>query len=140
LGLLGISRMTDSPSTAGKKNLTVQSLRSLISDPGLQLEVEALCKAAVDAASYAREHRNKRIAHQDHGYIADRESNPLSGISRQSVETMLAALRDLLNKIDGHYRDTTMLYEKFVDSTGATVLVSKLKRLERLSEAAKHTP
>lgn len=137
--LLGISRMTDSPSTAGKKNLTIQSLKSLILEPGLQREVEALCKAAVDAASYAREHRNKRIAHQDHSYIADRASNPLSGISRQSVETMLAALRDLLNKIDGHYRDAMMLYEKFVDSTGAMALVSNLKRLERLSEAAKHT-
>src|SRR5687768_1382998 len=70
--LLGISRMTDPPETRGKKNLTINSLPILIGDPALRQELEDLCAAALDQASFAREHRNKRIAHQDHGYVTNR--------------------------------------------------------------------
>ncbi|KAF1715479.1 hypothetical protein CSC74_12955 [Pseudoxanthomonas yeongjuensis] len=131
--LLGISRMTDPPKTGNKKNLTIQSLPSLISDPTLKAEVETLCAEAVAAAEFAREHRNKRIAHQDHDYLTDRASNPLSGVSRERVETMLASLRKVLNRLDLHYRDTTVMYEDFVDESGARLLVAKLKKLELLA-------
>jgi len=134
--LLGISRMTDPPSTGSSKNLTIQSFPALIADPALRAKVEALCQAALDDAAFAREHRNKRIAHQDHGYATDRESNPLKGVSRERVESMLASLRNVLNCLDGHFRDATVMYERFIDESGARVLVAKLRRLELLSATA----
>lgn len=130
--LLGVSRMTDPPSTGKKKNLTVLSLSQLITDSALRAEVQDLCTKAVTAAEFAREHRNKRIAHQDHNYLSNRNSNPLSGISRAAVEDMLAALRDVLNRLDNHFRDSTVLYEQFVDDSGARLLVHKLSRLEQI--------
>ena len=130
--LLGVSRMTDPPATGKNKNLTVQSLPPLITDSALRVEAQDLCTKAVAAAEFAREHRNKRIAHQDHNYLSNRNSNPLSGISRAAVENMLAVLRDVLNLLDNHFRDNTVLYEDFVDDSGARLLVHKLSSLERL--------
>lgn len=134
--LLGISRMTDPPKTSGRKNLTIQSLPALINDTALRTDVDTLCKAAVVNAAFAREHRNKRIAHQDHDYLVDRASNPLSGVSRERVESMLSSLRDVLNRLDSHYRDTTVMYQDFIDASGARLLVSKLKKLERFTATA----
>lgn len=134
--LLGISRMTDPPKTGGRKNLTIRSLPDLVADPELRADLEVLCSAAVESAAFAREHRNKRIAHQDHDYLTDRASNPLSGVSRERVERMLESLRKVLNRLDLHYRDSTVIYEQFVDESGARVLVSKLRKLERLSASA----
>lgn len=130
--LLGVSRMTDPPGTGKFKNLTLQSLSPLITDCALRAEAQHLCAKAVAAAEFAREHRNKRIAHQDHNYLSDRNSTSLSGISRTLVENMLAALRDVLNHLDNYFRDTTVMYEHFVDESGARLLVNKLRRLERL--------
>ena len=130
--LLGVSRLTDPPATGKKTNLTVQSLPPLISDPTLRAEVQELCEKALTSAEFAREHRNKRIAHQDYTHVVHHASNPLSGISRALVEKMLASLRAVLNRVDAHYRDATVLYEEFVDESGARLLVHKLRQLERL--------
>ncbi|MCI2243341.1 hypothetical protein L3067_01790 [Xanthomonas sp. PPL568] len=134
--LLGISRMTDPPQTGGKKNLTIHSLPMLIDDLKLRAEIEALCKGALQEASFAREHRNKRIAHQDHGYATDRAANALSGISRERVNAMLSSIGKVLNRLNLHCKDSTTLYENFVDESGARVLIHKLRRLERLNSAA----
>ena len=138
--LLGVSRMTDPPTTGKKKNLTVQSLPPLISDAKLQAELQDLCDKALVAAEFAREHRNKRIAHQDHDYLSNRSSDPLSGVRRTLVEEMLAALRAVMNCLDLHFRDSTVMYEDFVDESGARLLVHKLKKLERLQGATARAP
>jgi len=135
--LLGISRMTDPPQTGKRKNLTVQSLPALIDDSTLRSEIQALCDKALTSAAFAREHRNKRIAHQDHDYLSKRSSNPLNGVSRASMEEMLAALRSVLNRLNNYFRDSTILYEDFVDESGARLLIHKLKKLERLSRTGK---
>lgn len=136
--LLGISRMTDPPATRGNKNLTIMSLPPLIENDGLRSDLEKLCEAALTQAKFAREHRNKRIAHQDHDYLTDRSSNPLSGVSRSLVEDMLDSLRNVLNRLDLHFRDSTVMYQHLVDESGARVLVSKLRRMERIVEEGKN--
>src|SRR5690606_22223002 len=73
--LLGVSRMTDPPATGKNKNLTIQSLPPLVSDTNLQGELQELCDKALVAADFAREHRNKRIVHQDHDYLSCRNSD-----------------------------------------------------------------
>ncbi|MFA0924588.1 AbiU2 domain-containing protein [Xanthomonas fragariae] len=130
--LLGISRMTDPTVTGKKKNLTIQSLPPLIMDTVMRAEVQSLCNKSLESAEFSREHRNKRIAHQDHDYLSNRDLDPLNGISRARVEQMLEALRAVLNRIDLHFRDSTVMYEKFVDASGARTLVNKLRKLERL--------
>jgi hypothetical protein len=131
--LLHISRLTDPPRSAGKDNLSVQGLAALMPDAGLQVRVDALAKDCVAKAAFAREHRNKRLAHADLLYSLDRKAFPLSGISRLHVEEMLLSFRELLNCIDAQYRDTTVAYEHFITHNGAPALVSRLQRFERLT-------
>src|SRR5690606_11628839 len=135
--LLGVSRMTDPPATGRNKNLTILSLPPLIEDDALRAEVEKLGEEALNHAKIAREHRNKHIAHQDQGYLTDRSSHPLSGVNRALVEHMLDSLRNVLNRIDLHFRDTTVMYQDFVDESGARVLIHKLRRMERFMEEQK---
>jgi hypothetical protein len=80
-----------------------------------------------------KQHRHKRIAHQDHDHSLGIMSHPLDGISRAMVEKMLEALRNVLNRVDGHYRDTTVMYEKFIDESGARLLIAKLRKFEQLT-------
>lgn len=138
--LLGISRMTDPPETGKNKNLTIQSLPPLISDLALRNEVQSLCDKAFESAKFAREHRNKRIAHQDHNYLSNQGPDPLSGISRDHVEQMLAALRATLNRIGKHFRDSSVLHEEFVDESGARLLIHKLRKLERIQGGEASAP
>ena len=130
--LLGISRMTDPAINGANKNLTIQSLPHFIRDPTLRVKIQEFCTSAISKAEFARKHRNKRIAHQDHNYLSNRSSNPLVGISKAHVETMLAELRVVMNCIDNHFRGSTVMYERFIDDSGAQLLLKKLRKFERL--------
>ncbi|WP_051943799.1 MULTISPECIES: hypothetical protein [Luteibacter] len=132
--LLGIARMTDPAKSGSNRNLTIHSLGPLIADMAFRSRVDALCADALDECEFAREHRNKRIAHRDHRHAVDQKAHPLSGISRAKVERMLDSLRKVLNALHHHYRDTTVLYEDFVDHSGAELLVHRLEKLERLQK------
>ena len=131
--LLHISRLTDPPRSAGKDNLSVKCLAPLVPEATLRARVEALASECVAKAAFAREHRNKRLAHADLSHSLNQKAFPLSGISRAHVEEMLLSFRELMNCLDNQYRDTTVAYEHFITSTGAPALVSRLQRFERLS-------
>ncbi|TRW48544.1 hypothetical protein FM042_09290 [Aliidiomarina halalkaliphila] len=128
--LLSISRMTDPAKSQSNKNLTIFSLPPLIDDQALKIEIEGLCEAAFVSAKFAREHRNKRVAHQDAGHLMNEPVRPLSGISRAHIEEMLSALRNVLNRLELHFRGSEVFYQNFVDVSGARVLVAKLRRME----------
>ena len=98
-------------------------LPALIQDPILKQEVERLVDNCRDKTEFAREHRNKRLAHRDLLHASQNGAIPLSGVSRAHIEEMLSSLRLVMNRIDGHYRDTTVTYEHFVSQTGARHLV-----------------
>jgi len=123
--------MTDPAKTGEYKNLTIYSLPALIPAGSLKNEMTALCNAAQSEAAFARDHRNKRIAHQDHDHANQISANHLSGISRERVEAMLSSLRSVLNSINQHYRKSTTLYEEVIFDNDAAVLVQKLRILEK---------
>ncbi|MDX1251757.1 MAG: hypothetical protein IDH49_05830 [Gammaproteobacteria bacterium] len=128
--LLHISRLTDPPRSVGRDNLTIKLLPSLIQDNALRTEVEKLVAVCVERAEFAREHRNRRLAHRDLLHATEPPAAPFSGISRAHIEQMLLALRNLMNRLDGHFRDTTVAYERFITSNGAENLLSALQRAE----------
>ncbi|URX62070.1 hypothetical protein KR767_18795 [Luteibacter anthropi] len=130
--LLGIARMTDPAKNGSNKNLTIHSLSPLIANMAFRSKVDALCASALEECGFAREHRNKRIAHRDHRHAVDHQAHPLSGISRAKVGRMLDSLGQVLNALHHHYRDTTVLYGDFIDHSGAELLVRRLAKLERL--------
>lgn len=125
--LLGICKLTDPAQTFRSQNLTILSLPPLIADRDLSERVSELCDEAVLKAKFARNHRNKRIAHQDKTHLFDREAQPLGGVSRILVKEMLQAITAVMNAINGFYFDSTMFYDDIVTRGDAAWLVQKLK-------------
>lgn len=136
--LLGVCRLLDPDRRRGgrDKNLTLYSLPPLITHDELKVEVETACDAAAVLAKFAKSHRNKRIAHQDHGYASNPALFEMKGVSRLQVEEMLTALRHVLQLVEAHYNDADVRYDKVVVWSGASRLVTALKRLERLERKA----
>jgi len=136
--LIAITRITD-PASSGRKdarkNLTLRSLPDLISDETLRESVIQDLTVARSSSDNAREHRNKRIAHQDDTYIRTRhKADALPPISRRNIEEAIFSLGEVLNNIRRHYMDSEMDYSDFVAIDGAESLLQKLRRLEELEE------
>jgi len=136
--LLGVCRLLDPDQGRGgrDKNLTLYSLPPLITDEDLKIEVATACDAAAVLAKFAKTHRDKRIAHQDHGYASNPALFEMKGVSRLQVEEILSALRSVLQLVEAHYNDADVRYDKVVLYTGASKLVTALKRLDRLERKA----
>jgi hypothetical protein len=110
--LIGLARVTDPPRTRGRDNLTVQCLPSLISDTpiyeGIQSQLDSVLKSAV----FARKWRNRHLAHRDLSRaIAGKKAEPLPSASLASVRECLSGMVALLNLVDNHYLDSTMIYD-----------------------------
>jgi hypothetical protein len=104
--LLHIARLTDPAKTFGKANkanLSVQGLVDLMAGTPIHQDIERLVQDAVTAAGFAREWRNKGLAHRDLATVLSQGSTQISRGSQQQVEHALAALRAALNRIDEHY-------------------------------------
>lgn len=127
--LLRIAKLTDPPESMGKTNLTVRALPPLLKDVALSNELSALAEICVQKAAFAREHRNKRIAHRDLLHATD-PAVSLGGVSRRNVEEMLESLRNVMNRMDAHYREMTVMYQDFVSTGGAQRLLYVLRRAE----------
>lgn len=113
--LLSICRLTDAPGKGDRKRLSVRQLPSMMSDVDVRAELQTRVDAAVEKARFARDWRDRRIAHRDMGHALDPKAMPLATASRQSVEESLEALREVLNTINNRLRRTTCAFE-FVDS------------------------
>lgn len=131
--VLNLARLTD-PIQTGRggqqqKNLTMQSLPSLVADPSLGRELEELVKAALDACSSSRKWRHKRYAHRDLSLVLAMSGDPLPGISRADIEKALASLRSLLNKLEQFYFGSKIDYQMTLPEVGdAESVVYYLKK------------
>jgi len=125
--MLGISRLTDPPVSAGKKTLSIKAIPPLVSDLNARARVEAAIDTASTNAEFTRTHRNKRIAHNDLVHIQDRIANPLPPASRQKIKAGLDSICAVLEVLNGHYRQSTMLYDDILYDGGAGSVVSLLR-------------
>lgn len=116
--LLHLARLTDPPQSAGKDNLSLQRLLKNIPDPAVAADVGALVDAALAACESARVWRNRRIAHRDLGLALATSSDPLPGISRANVESALAAIRAVLNRLEAHFWNSETAYEHVITPGG----------------------
>lgn len=101
--LLHISRITDRPEIGRSSNLTILRLPALIEDPVFRSEVDELVATAVRTSQFARDWRNRHIAHRDLSLALDPSSRALSEASRLSVNQSLACLDAVLCRIHEHY-------------------------------------
>jgi hypothetical protein len=120
--ILHIARLTDTitsgPKSSPKDNLTLRRLPEVIPNAGRKKEVEALIDTALLSSSFARDWRNRSLAHIDLKLALQTGANPLPGISREQVENTLSAFRSVLNKLDEMYWQSETAYEHFMAAGG----------------------
>ncbi len=119
--LLHIARLTDPPETAKKQNLTVQRISALVAQPDLKISVDLKVQAALQASLFARDWRNRRLAHSDLDLKISEEAKPLELASRQRVKLALTELSNVLNTVAAEYLDSTTFFD--IENTDALSLL-----------------
>jgi hypothetical protein len=109
--VLHIARLTDPPRSAGKENLSVFNLANLLKENSIKTEVESLANAVKDSCEFARDWRNRRLAHKDLALALGDAAQPLALASRDDVNSALSTLGAYLNAVSQHYLDSTTLFE-----------------------------
>ncbi len=138
--LLHLCRVTDPPLSAGKPTLTVRRLPDLVPDQLLSVELLALVNDAVQKTMFARDWRNRRLAHKELN-----RSQPLASASRKHVEDALVAIRMVINRLEQPYLNKTVSYEHTIpDLGGVASLIAVLRkgvdarRAEREAKLRRH--
>nr|WP_233475441.1 hypothetical protein [Bradyrhizobium brasilense] len=121
--LMHLARITDSPKSVGKDNLTIRNLPGLIDDAPLKAKVTSLVDAALDATNFCRDWRNRRIGHLDLALATGAPAAPLAEASRKQVNDALNAIADVMNALDAHYFDSETAYDRPVRINGAMELL-----------------
>lgn len=109
--LLHIARLTDAPCSAGKQNLTIQRLHSLVCDEHFAQCVKTLSDKAKGATEFCRDWRNRRIAHSDLSLALGEHPAPLAAADRDKVNTALSAIVEVLNAVSLHYMNSSSFFD-----------------------------
>lgn len=141
--LLHITRLTDSPKSVGKKNLTICSLPNFIAHQQTKKIVTNLVDIAKTEAEFCRDWRNRRIAHLDFDLATNQSSVPLKPASREKVGNVLVSLANVLNAVSHHYCDSTTAFQAYSSFGGSINLLYTLhaglkarqERIDRISQS-----
>ena len=109
--LIHIARLTDHVGKGKQQRLSIRQLPLLIAEDDARTEIDLLVQGAVEAASFARDWRNRRIAHRNFEHALNPKADPLAPASRIAVEQVLHALREVLNFVNGRFRATEMKFD-----------------------------
>jgi len=121
--LLHIARLTDPATSFGKPNLSLLALIDLIDRPATKAKVETQIQACLVSAAFARDWRNRNIAHKDLQLALSSPSQPLAQASRALVAKALEDLARVLNCIAHDYLDSTSFFEEGPEAGGALELL-----------------
>jgi hypothetical protein len=116
--VLHLARLTDPPQSVGKDNLTLSRLAETVKEPALSVEVKNLAEQAKAAADFARDWRNRHLAHRDLALAVDDRATPLPGISREKIDRALAGAGAVLNKIESHFWQSEVAFAQFIQPLG----------------------
>ena len=125
--LLHLARLTDPPRSAGKENLTVLRLSALVDDGGLREQLDALLTEAQLKTGFARDWRNRHIAHRDLAKALGEGAQPLAGASRKHVDDALRALAAVLNRVNTFYLKSELVFDVITPMTGSVALLSVVR-------------
>lgn len=125
--VLHLARLTDPPRSRGKANLTVRSLPGLLDDSAVSTAVRRKVEEVGKAVEFARERRNRRLAHLDIDTVRDQHPEPLKAVSSERINTALRLLAELLNEIEQAYLGSSVYYHDGMRPRGgAHNLVQKI--------------
>ena len=111
--LLRIARLTDQSNTAKKQNLSFMRLPQYVADAALLKDLCVSIQELSSAATFARDWRNRRLAHNDLDLSLSRAAEPLAPASSRHIEDVLASMAKSLNIISLHYQEKTTFWDFF---------------------------
>ncbi len=117
--LLHVARLTDSPKSANRSNLSFRHLAKCVQDAETKAKVECLASNALLASEFCRDWRdwrNRRIAHRDLRLALEQDADPLKPASREKVREAPQALVAALNVVSEHYLGSTTSFEHGTDA------------------------
>jgi hypothetical protein len=123
--LLKLSRITDPPATGKKKNVTLALLPPLVDDTFRPTLVNAL-QEVDQSVSFARDWRNRHIAHQDFNLQFDESAEPLAVVTPKKVRDALDQVNRFLNLVETHYCGGTIAFQMLIARGQADDLVQVL--------------
>jgi len=124
--LLHLARLTDPPVQNGHDNLSLRRLPGLVDRPDLVAPVSAAVGAAVARASFARDYRNKHLAHADLGFALD-EVEALPPVKPEDVESVLELFRETVNLLNEAYFGERIAIEDVWAVGDADSLLARLR-------------
>jgi len=125
--LLRIARLTDSPKSAGRGNLTVRRLPGLEIDATFRGDIEASLAEALAASGFARSWRNQHLAHRDLALALSEAVEPMPAPEVAEVEVALHALSAVLNQLALLYDEPPVVYGLVQFDGGVDSLVYYLR-------------
>jgi AbiU2 len=91
--IVQLCRITESPRMGRHEHLTIQRFASLISDTTFRQTVQDLVDVVVAKTEFARDWRNRKLAHTELPPPSGQVARPLADASRRHIEDALSSLR-----------------------------------------------
>jgi hypothetical protein len=125
--MLHMARLTDSPRSVGKDNLSISNLPDLVTEQRLKQQLVSLVDEAKQKTNFCRDWRNRRFAHHDLLLaVQDGKATPLKTPEKEKVTEALGAMSDALNAIERHYYKGACDFDAIAARKGAATLLFTL--------------
>jgi hypothetical protein len=121
--LMHITRMTDPPKSMGRENLTIRSLPPLIDRSDFRQSLQTRIDAAVSCTAFARDWRNRQLAHRDLALALEIGAEPLMPASRAAFRQALDSITEVLNAVSSEYLGSTTVFDSLENAAGAISLL-----------------
>ena len=135
--LLAVSRITDPAQTGRKHNLILERLAIHIDQsthPSLKAEIEHDLAEAKNRCSFARDSRNRLIAHNDLSTILQGQANSLPAIKKKEIEGSLQIICEIMNKVERYFEGIDTCFEVTEIDKGAGSLLACLRQAKAYRE------
>ena len=124
--LLHIARLVEPPKLGRKGNLTLQLLPNIV-EMTIRTDTKKLLQTCRTKCKFARDWRNRHIAHRDLRLALGKTAKPLEQATRRAVREAIDSITALLNKVELHYLGFTMEYGITGPLRGAEALLYVLR-------------
>jgi hypothetical protein len=111
---LSLARLTDPPSSSGRANLSLKTLMIILTEaghPNTAIQCQEHMAALATACKPIRTRRNRRLAHSDLKTLLNLDDQPFPLIPPSIVNQALLHIREILNIIEGSFRDSETAYQ-----------------------------
>lgn len=125
--ILSLTRLTD-PYEQGKyRNLSLYSLIETMGDEPLRQELEKRIIKAKELAQFARDWRNKHIAHRIYPNFDDPNFNPLPALNLELIDVAIGAICDVLVFLYQEEMNTKKVFQDVIICDDAKALIAYLE-------------